>query len=95
MWLPLILEVGSLGPDQIACINKLILAFAVHVWHKAPFPTCNLKYMYITVSDLSNQTIQPTHDKTYKIACVPSKDSDQPGHLPSLIRGFAVCSIGS
>ena len=27
--------------------------------------------------------------------CVPSEDSNQPGHLPSLIRGFAVCSMGS
>ena len=27
----------------------------------------------------------PTHDNTNKMACVPSKDSDQPGHLPSLI----------
>ena len=25
------------------------------------------------------------------MACVPSKDSDQPGHLPSLVRVFAVC----
>ena len=25
----------------------------------------------------------------------PSKDSDQPGHLPSLIRVFVVCSLGS
>ena len=24
------------------------------------------------------------HDKTYKIACVPSEDSDPPGHLVSL-----------
>ena len=31
------------------------------------------------------------HDKTNKMACVPSKDSDQPGHLPSLIRVFTVC----
>ena len=30
------------------------------------------------------------HDKTNKMACAPSKDSDQPGHLPSLIRVFAV-----
>ena len=35
-------------------------------------------------------TFEPTHDKTNKMACVPSKDSDQPGHLPSLIRVFAV-----
>ena len=33
---------------------------------------------------------EPPHDKTNKIACAPSKDSDQPGHPPSLIRVFAV-----
>ena len=33
---------------------------------------------------------EPLHDKTNKMACAPSKDSDQPGHLPSLIRDFAV-----
>ena len=27
--------------------------------------------------------------------CAPSEDSDQPGRLPSLIRVFAVCSMGS
>ena len=35
------------------------------------------------------------HDRTNKKACAPSEDSDQPGHLPSLIRVFAVCSMGS
>ena len=30
------------------------------------------------------------HDKTHKITYVPSGHSDQPGHLPSLIRVFAV-----
>ena len=34
--------------------------------------------------------IEPPHDKTNKIACAPRGDSDQPGHLPSLIRVFAV-----
>ena len=29
------------------------------------------------------------HDKTNKMACVPSEDPDQPGHPPSLIRVFA------
>ena len=28
--------------------------------------------------------------KLTKMACVPSEDSDQPGHPPSLIRVFAV-----
>ena len=33
---------------------------------------------------------EPPHDKTNKMACAPSEDSDQLGHLPSLIRVFAV-----
>ena len=36
------------------------------------------------------ETFEPPHDKTNKMACAPSKDSDQPGHPPSLIRVFAV-----
>ena len=28
---------------------------------------------------------EPPHDKTNKMACAPSVDSDQPGHLSSLI----------
>ena len=39
-----------------------------------------------------SQTMQcqyePPHDKTDKMACAPSEDSDQPGHPPSLIRVF-------
>ena len=34
---------------------------------------------------------EPPHDKNNKLTCAPSKDSDQPGHPPSLIRVFAVC----
>ena len=37
---------------------------------------------------------QPLHDKTNKMT-VPSEDSDQSGHPPSLIRIFAVRSMGS
>ena len=33
---------------------------------------------------------EPPHDKTNKMACAPSQDSDQPGHPPSLIRVFTV-----
>ena len=33
---------------------------------------------------------EPPFDKTNKVACAPSEDSDQPGHPPSLIRVFAV-----
>ena len=38
---------------------------------------------------------EPPHDKTDKMACAPNDDSDQPGNPPSLIRVFAVCSMGS
>ena len=38
---------------------------------------------------------EPPHDKTNKMTCAPSEDSDQPGHPPSLIRVFAVRSKGS
>ena len=34
---------------------------------------------------LTSFRIEPAHDKTYKMACAPSEDSDQPVHPPSLI----------
>ena len=34
---------------------------------------------------------QLPHDRTDKMTCVNSEDSDQPGHPPSLIRVLAVC----
>ena len=42
-----------------------------------------------------NKVTEPGHDKTNKMACAPSEDSDQPGHPPNLIRVFAVRSLGS
>ena len=33
---------------------------------------------------------EPSRDKTNKMACAPSEDSDQPKHSPSLIRVFTV-----
>ena len=38
---------------------------------------------------------EPRHDKTNQPACAPGEASDQPGHPPSLIRVFAVRSMGS
>ena len=45
--------------------------------------------------DLRQKHFEPTHDKTNKMTFVLSEDSDQPGHPPSLIRVFAVRSVGS
>ena len=47
------------------------------------------------VHQFCNKIIELPHDKTNKMICAPSEDSDQPGHSPSLIRVFAVCSVGS
>ena len=37
-----------------------------------------------------NMKIEPQHYKTNQMICAPSEDSDQPGHLPSLIGVSAV-----
>ena len=44
----------------------------------------------LTVLQIIIFTNEPPHDKTNKMVCAPSEDSDQPGHPPSLIRVFAV-----
>ena len=43
-----------------------------------------------TISILITKTYKPPHDKTNKVACAPSEDSDQSGRPPGLIRDFAV-----
>ena len=39
---------------------------------------------------IGKQLVQPEHDKTNKMTCELSKNSDQDGHMPSLIRVFTV-----
>ena len=36
---------------------------------------------------------EPELDKTNKITCAPSKDTNQPGHAPSLIQTGALCVL--
>ena len=59
--------------------------------------TSNRKSVTLFTSLFSwrRSTCEPPHDKTNKVACASSEDSDQPGHPPSLIRVFAVRSVGS
>ena len=45
--------------------------------------------------DFSLSAIELPYDKTNKMACAPSGDSDQPRHPPSLIRVFTVRSVDS
>ena len=52
-------------------------------WRDSTLPSSSIFYLN-----------KPQHDKTNKMTCAPSEDSDQHGHPHSLIRVFAVRFIG-
>ena len=54
-----------------------------------------MKCIYAAYLDSRKKHFMPPHDKTYKMTFVPSENSDQPGHPPSLLRVIAVRSVGS
>ena len=56
-----------------------------------PHKMAELYQVYLVVLN----KYEPAHDKTNKMACAPSEDSDQPGHRLRLIRVLAVHSVGS
>ena len=43
-----------------------------------------------SLSGIKILKIEPQHDKTNKVACASSEDSDQSGHPHRLIRVFAI-----
>ena len=54
----------------------------------------NLGSLQYTLSNLDSE-IWATSRKNQQNDCAPSEDSDQPGHLPSLVRVFDESSMGS
>ena len=50
-------------------------------WKLVCFKVCCLKTKFPTLNE-------PPRDKTNKMICAPSEDSDQPGHPPSLIKSW-------
>ena len=54
------------------------------------FPYCSNLFDHLDQVSSLFLSFEPHRDKTNKMACAPSKGSDQPGHPPSLIRVFAV-----
>ena len=66
----------------------------IYVFHIIILPLYMLDYGRICIV-FRKITFEPSHDKTNEITCAPSEDSDQPGRPPSLIRVFAVGSMGS
>ena len=63
-----------------------------HIWINCTCSRCGMDgplfscLFYLSLSS----PYEPPCDKTNKMACAPSEDSDQPGHPPSLIRVFTV-----
>ena len=51
-------------------------------------------FVDVLMPDIINIIYEIAHDKTYKMACSPSEDSDQPGIHP-VWSVFAVYSMGS
>ena len=82
-----------------------ILSLEITVWHHSAHGIFNLHRATIliictimNVPECTQHLTPPAvkinelqHDKTNKMTCVPSKNSDQPEHPPSLIRVFPVC----
>ena len=54
-----------------------------------------MKRLCAAYVDSRKKHFEPLHNKTNRMTFVPSEDSDPPGHPPSLIRVFAVRSMGS
>ena len=89
----------KLGLCPSKCYSSLVLA---QIWPReqhGPRSECSRKdslivvhtvYHFFCMFQMRTISCEPPHDKTNEMACAPSEDSDQPGHLPSLIRDFAV-----
>ena len=59
------------------------------------FSYLNLTKVVVTHVIYELRINEPQHNKTNKMVCAPSEDSDQPGNPPSLIRVLAKDSVGS
>ena len=58
-------------------------------------PVRAISYLMISIFIGRIKLHELQHDKINNMTCVPSENSEQPGHLPSLIRVFAVLFMGS
>ena len=75
----------------IKYMNKKNWATAHHIKHLVVQAGPCEKGTLARAFHVHSHNIWATSWQTNKMAYVPSKDSDQPGHLPSLMRVFTVC----
>ena len=71
------------APVNTVCVEH---AKFLHDWLRRTLAPWNISI---------NKTIWAASWQNQQNDCAPSKDSDQPGHPPSLIRVFSVHSMGS
>ena len=74
-------DMGLFGQRQLdGRFLELRFIVCIHSLHKSEFTSLH---------------IGPVSSETYKFACAPIEDSDQPAHLRGLIRVFDERSMGS
>ena len=79
-------------PSQYDIVS---MAKRFHIGFYAKCKQNVMKCICAAYLDPRKKHFEPPHDKTNKMTFAPSEDSDQPRHPPSLIRVFALRSIGS
>ena len=88
----------STFPCHLPPLLNLQTPFLSIIWCCLPIPSSVfLSFLLLSLfpAELSSpcQRIvryEPPHEKTSNMSFAPSEDSDQPGHLPSLIRVFTI-----
>ena len=89
MWVHVIYT-NVIGPYLWSCTIVLDMS----LWHLQPLgPISKMASLFGYSGFLQYILYEPPHDKTNKMACAPSKDSDQPGSLGirPVWSVFAVC----
>ena len=71
------------------------MAKRFHIGFYAKCKKNTMKCICAAYADSMKKHFEPPHYKPNKMIFVPSEDSDQPGHPPSLLRVFAMRSVGS
>ena len=67
------------------------LAQYLCLYYKPWYICCELgDFSLSSLTDMFTLAFEQPHDKTNKMACTPSEDSNQPEHPPSLVRVFDV-----
>ena len=76
------IKIPSLGIIRIAFAPRGCANFSASI--------VSIKRLIVSKTFLDTFNTFEPHDKTNKVVCAPSEDSDEPGHPPCPIRLFAI-----